>query len=423
MVSGTIGREGMRESFPACRSCGGEHLEKVLSLGNMPLANALLTPQQLQQVEPKYPLDLAFCPRCTLVQITETVPPDQLFTNYLYFSSFSETMLKDSEELAYRLITSRSLGENSLVVELGSNDGYQLQFFLKKGVPVLGIDPASNVARIAQEKGIRTLCRFFGEKLARELCEEGTCADIIIAKNVLAHVADLHGFVEGIRILLRAGGTAIIEVPYLKDLIDRREFDTIYHEHLCYFSLTALDHLFRAHQMILSDVERIPIHGGSLRLSVSHEGEAEPGNSVASLLCQERGWRVDSLESYVGFGREVENIRASLRSLIQSLKDHGKRVAAYGAAAKGAVLLNCCGIGTDLIDFAVDLNPHKQGLFLPGVHLRVYSPSRLLEEMPDYTLLLAWNIADEIVRQQAEYIRRGGRFIVPIPEPRVIGGA
>lgn len=395
-------------------------MQLVLSLGKMPLANALLTAGQLREPETTYPLDLAFCPKCTLVQITETVPPDQLFAEYVYRSSFSETMLKDSRELAGQLMKSLSLNATSLVVELGSNDGYQLQFFVKEGIPVLGIDPARNLARVAEAKGVRTLCDFFGEKLAYELRLKGSSADVVIAKNVLAHVADLNGFVEGIHILLKKNGIAVMEVPYVKDLIDRCEFDTIYHEHLCYFSLTALDRLFRRHKMVLTDVERTPMHGGSLRLCVAHRGQAQPRDSVESLLRDEVEWKTNRVESYLVFAREVKKIKASLTSLLKSLKCEGNRIAAYGAAAKGTVLLNYCGIGESLIDFVVDVSPHKQGRYMPGVHLAIYPPSRLLKEMPSYTLLLTWNLAAEILGQQAEYLRRGGMFIIPIPEPRVV---
>lgn len=406
---------------PVCRICGRFDLGLILSLGQMPLANALLTAEQLSQSEPTYPLDLVFCPHCTLVQITETVSPEKLFQEYLYFSSFSDTMLRHAQTLVERLIVTRSLGKNSLVVELASNDGYLLQFYVQRGIPVLGIEPAVNVARVAQvERNVPTLCEFFGDELARQLREQGKRADVIHAHNVLAHVADLNGFVEGIQLLLKEHGIAVIEVPYVKDLIDRCEFDTIYHEHLCYYSLTALDRLFRQHELMLADVERIPLHGGSLRLFVAHEGNAQPSAAVQSLLDEEAAWGVDQIGFYLDFGRRVKQIKRTLCSMLKSLKGDGKRVAAYGAAAKGTVLLNYCGIGKDFIEFVVDRSPYKQGRYMPGVHLPIYSPSQLLEEMPDYTLLLAWNFADEILKQQAEYLRRGGKFIIPIPEVKVI---
>jgi SAM-dependent methyltransferase len=385
----------------------------------MPLANASLTAEQLHGTEPKYALDLAFCPQCTLVQITETIPPTTLFDNYLYFSAYSKTMLQESEQLANRLIESCGLNPTSLVVELGSNDGYQLQYFLARQIPVLGIDPAKNIAKVAEEKGVTTICDYFGPNLARQLAKKGQLADLMIAKNVLAHVADLDGFVEGIRILLKDEGVAVIEVPYLRDMIERSEFDTIYHEHLCYFSVTALSKLFAKHNLVLKDVERISLHGGSLRLYVAHN--ATPSESVPSLLQEEKEWGVDNAETYLGFAEHVASLKATLKTLLASIKKEGNKIAAYGAAAKGTVLLNYCGIGTDVLDFVVDLSPYKQGRFIPGVRIPIYSPARLLEAMPEYTLILAWNIADEVLKQQTEYRHRGGKFIIPLPQPKVIG--
>jgi SAM-dependent methyltransferase len=393
----------------------------VLSLGWTPLANAYLTAEQLQEPEPTYPLEVAFCGHCALVQITETVPPDRLFREYLYFSSFSDTVLRQAEQIAGRLITSRSLGPKNLVVEVASNDGYLLQYYHRQGIPALGIEPAVNIARVAQEeRGIRTLCEFFGEELAKDLKQQGQSADVIHANNVLAHVADLNGFVRGIQLLLKDDGLAVIEVPYVKDLIDHCEFDTIYHEHLCYFSLAALDRLFRRHALVIEDVERIPIHGGSLRLFVAKAESAQPGASVRGLLDEEAAWGVGRVEFYQGFAQRVEKVRESLRSLLVGLKQDGRHLAAYGAAAKGSTLLNYCGIGREILDFVVDRSNYKQGRYMPGVRVPIYPPARLLEEMPDYVLLLAWNFADEILQQQAEFRRRGGRFVVPIPEVRVV---
>jgi SAM-dependent methyltransferase len=385
----------------------------------MPLANATLSADELRETEPLYPLAIAFCPECFLVQITETVPPQQLFDNYLYFSAYSQTMLHESKLLADRLIESHNLNSGSLVVELGSNDGYQLQYFVAKQIPVLGIDPAKNVAEVAKAKGIPTLCDYFGKNLALELRDKNQLADIIIAKNVLAHVPDLDGFVEGIGSLLKKNGMAIVEVPYLKDIIDKCEFDTIYHEHLSYFSVTSLNQLFRSHGMVLLDIERIPLHGGSLRLSITHDGRQR--ESVQLLLEDEREWGVGFLETYLNFASKVENVKNTLRSLLASIKKDGRSIAAYGAAAKGTVLLNYCGIGLDILDFVVDLSPHKQGRYIPGVRVPIYPPKRLLEAMPDYTLMLAWNIAGEIFNQQGEYRRRGGKFIIPLPKPEIVG--
>jgi SAM-dependent methyltransferase len=402
-----------------CRSCGSADLHAVLSLGSTPLANSLLTEEQLDQPEPRFPLDLVLCRNCTLVQITETVPPEILFRDYLYFSSFSDTMLAHAEELATRVVASRKLGADSLVIEAASNDGYLLAFYLSLGVPVLGIEPARNIAAVAEERGVPTIAEFFDATLATRLAGEGRRADVFHGHNVLAHVADLNGFVEGISTVLADDGVAVIEAPYVKDMIDRCEFDTIYHEHLCYYSLTALEALFNRHGLAVADVVRVAIHGGSLRVFVERAG-VTPTEAVTALLAEEAVWGVGEPDLYDAFALRVTELGTELDALLAGLKANGASIAAYGAAAKGSTLLNVFGIGAGTLDYVVDRSTVKVGRYMPGVHLRIYPPERLLTEMPDYLLLLAWNLADEIVAQQDEYRRRGGRFIVPVPVPEVI---
>ncbi len=358
--------------MPTCRSCQQPQLEPILSLGRTPLANALLTSAQLASPEARYPLDVVFCPRCALVQITETVPPTVLFSEYLYLSSFSDTVVQNAEELTRRLMTSEQLGPGSLVVEIASNDGYLLQHYHHKGIRVLGIEPAANIAKIArEERGIPTRCDFFGDRVADELCAQGHRADVIHGNNVLAHVADLNGFVRGVATLLKPTGVAVFEVPYVKDLIDHCEFDTIYHEHLCYFSLSALAHLFRRHGLALWHVERIPIHGGSLRVfatrtDVSPDERRAPTPAVADLLHEEAAWGAERIDFYQGFAAGVERLRAELLDLLRGLKAQQKRIAAYGASAKGSTLLNYFGIGPETLEFVVDRSTVKQGRYTPG---------------------------------------------------------
>lgn len=403
----------------SCRSCGKRELITILSLGKTPLANALLTREQLAEKEPAYNLDLVFCPSCTLVQITETVPPETLFREYFYLSSFSETMLRHSEENVRELIESRNLNGESLVVEIASNDGYLLQYYKRAGIPVLGIEPARNIAQTAEERGIPTVCEFFDAKLARKLIAEGKRADVVHANNVLAHVSDLNGVVNGMQVLLKETGVAVIEVPYVKDMIDGNEFDTIYHEHLCYFSLTALDRLFRHHGLLIEDVKRLDIHGGTLRIYARKQLSGVRSAVVDRMLAEEAAW-VGNEEFYRGFGNEVERLRVELVSLLSGLKSEGKRIAVYGASAKGSTLMNYFRLGKPLLDFVVDRSTVKQGHYTPGTHLPIYSPDMLLTEKPDYVLLLTWNFADEILQQQDEYRKQGGRFIIPIPEVRVV---
>lgn len=391
-----------------CRLCGETDLQPVLSLGNVPLPNALLADPN--EKEERYPLDLVFCPVCALVQITETVDPKKLFSHYLYFSSVSKTMLEHSKEMVTSLIASERLGTDSLVVELASNDGYLLQYFDQASIKVLGVDPAENVARVANSRGIPTICDFFGEGMASQVPH----ADVVIANNVLGHVADLNGFVRGIRQILKPEGVAVIEVPYVRDMIDRLEFDTIYHEHLYYYSLTALVNLFKWNRLQVQRVERQDIHGGSLRIYVRHPKE-HSDRELIKFLEIENALGVGRMEYYRRFGDQVRDLTNSIRTFLVRLKARDNKIVGYGAAAKGTMLLNHLGIGRNLLDHVVDATPAKQGLYLPGVHVPIVAPEQLGD--PDYILVLAWNFANEIMGKHTEH---AGKFILPIPSIRVL---
>ena len=407
-------------TITACRSCGATDLLLILSLGETPLANSLLTQEQLSHPEPRYALDLVRCSQCSLVQITETVPPETLFREYLYFSSFSDTMLRHAQNSAQTLIRERGLGSNNLVAEIASNDGYLLQYFLQAGIPVLGIEPAANIARVAEDRGIRTVAEFFGQELAQVLVAQSEQADVILANNVMAHVPDINGVVAGIKTLLKPSGVFVMETPYVKEMLDNLEFDTIYHEHLFYYSLVALEALFARHGMAVVDVMRLSIHGGSLRVTVAHEGHQSVRSRVAMLRAEEAAWGVGTPEPYARFADGVGYLKKELKALLNTLKQDGRRLAAYGASAKGSTLLNAFGIGRETLDFVVDRSTVKQGRFTPGTHLPIYATDKLLEAMPDDVLLLTWNFADEILAQQAEYRRGGGKFILPLPVPTVL---
>ena len=402
-----------------CRSCKSDNISVFLDLGETPLSDRLVDPAKRDEAEPIFPLKVAFCSDCSLVQITETVDPNVLFADkYPYYSSFLPALLDHSRENVLARIEDRNLTKDSFVIELASNDGYLLKNYVEAGIPVLGIDPADGPPDAAKKVGVPTLNEFFTDELATKLAAEGKIADVIHGNNVLAHVADTNGFVAGIKKILKPDGVCVIEAPYLKPLIDHVEFDTIYHEHLCYFSVTALDHLFKRHGLYLNHVEELSIHGGSLRLFV--EPFEAPKESVLALLKNEHEIGMDTPAYFQDFADRVNALKSSLVTMVRDLKEEKYTVAAYGAAAKGATMLNFCGLTHEDIDFVVDRNTHKQGQLMPGAHLPILAPEALVEKKPDYVVILAWNFADEILQQQAEYRKIGGKFIVPVPSPRVI---
>ena len=405
-----------------CRSCGSTALEPVLSLGSTPLANSLLTDEDLERPETRYPLDLVFCSDCTLVQITLSVPPEEMFEEYAYFSSFADMVVENARSISTRLIRERSLGADDLAMEIASNDGYLLKNYVEAGVPVLGVDPARNIAGVAEANGVPTLCDFFGIAVAKQLRDQGRRASVIHANNVLAHVPDANGVVAGIATVLADDGVAVVETPYVRNMVDELEFDTIYHEHLFYYSAHALCALFERNGLTMVDVEQLPIHGGTLRVFAARSEFAAPLPAVEELLRTERAAGMTAIGYYQDFAARVSRLAEQLRTLLASLRADGATIAAYGAAAKGATLLNYSGIGTETIAFVADRNVHKQGRYMPGVRLPIVDPAELLVRRPDYLLLLAWNFAEEIIVQQVEYAAGGGRFIVPVPEPRIVAG-
>jgi len=405
----------------ACRACGATELVPIMSLGALPLANALVEPDAASEPDQRFPLDLVVCPSCALVQITETVAPERLFAHYLYFSSCSTTMLHHVEALVDTLVVERALNGASRVVELASNDGYLLQYFQAAGVPVLGCEPAGNVAAEAQARGIPTLRAFFGRDVAAVLHAEGRRADAVLGNNVLAHVPDLPGFAAGVALLLAPRGRAVFEFPYVADLVAGTEFDTIYHEHLCYFSLHAVQALFARAGLVLVDVERQAIHGGSLRVFFTHMEAGVPESpAVAALLREEEVSGLTGEAYYRRFANQVARVRDTLVTELRARKASGQRLAAYGASAKGSTLMNACGIGRDLLDYVVDRSTVKQGRYTPGNHLPILPPEELERRRPDAVLLLTWNFAEEICRQQRPYLDGGGTFLVPVPALRSI---
>jgi SAM-dependent methyltransferase len=405
----------------ACRFCGTPLSHTFVDLGMSPLCESYLTAEQLNQMEPFYPLHVFVCENCFLVQLQEYVSTDSIFTEYAYFSSFSESWLAHSKAYTEKMIERFRLGANSQVVELASNDGYLLQYFVARGIPALGIEPAANVAAAAIEKGVPTLVKFFDREVARQMAADGQQADLLLGNNVLAQVPDLNGFVAGMKILLKPDGVITMEFPHLLRLMEEKQFDTIYHEHFSYFSFLSAEKIFSAHGLALFDVEELSTHGGSLRIYACHSDDRSKDVSprVLSLRAQEKTAGLSTLETYFSFAGQVSEARYGLLDFLISARRAGKRIAGYGAPGKGNTLLNYCSIRSDLLPFTVDRNPYKHGKFLPGSHIPIFPPEHIGETQPDYVLILPWNLKDEIMQQLA-YIRGwGGQFVVPIPEVRL----
>jgi SAM-dependent methyltransferase len=404
-----------------CRFCGSPLAETFVDLGMSPLSNAFLTASQLHRMEPFFPLHVWVCGSCFLVQLEAFETPEQIFGDYAYFSSYSDTWLEHCRCYVAEAVKRFPLGPGSLVVELASNDGYLLQYFQQRGIAVLGVEPARNVAQAAIAKGVPTEAVFFGRDSARRLLAEGRAADLLIGNNVLAHVPDLNGFVAGMKILLKPDGVITMEFPHLVRLIEGNQFDTIYQEHFSYFSFLTAERVFARHGLRLFDVEELPTHGGSLRIYVCHaDSRAQTGRRVARMKSEEAAYGIERIETYRRFGEKVHEVKRDVLAFLIDAWRRGKRVVGYGAPAKGNTLLNYCGIRSDLIEFTVDRSPEKQGKFLPGTHIPVYAPQKIFESKPDYVFILPWNLRDEIVRTMADIRQWGGQFVVPIPRVEVI---
>lgn len=410
----------MRVKEKICLGCSGKLPEPFLDLGKTPLANAYIGPKHVHLPEVTFPLAVAYCPACHLVQLTDLVPPEKMFSEYLYFSSYSDSFLAHARDMTQSLIERFHLTGKSRVMEIGSNDGYLLQYFQQRGIPVLGVEPAKNIATEAERRGIPTLNRFFGSTAIQEIVGNFGMADLIIGNNVLAHVPTINDFLKAVKACLKPNAVAVFEFPYLKELLDKTEFDTIYHEHVFYFSLSAIKNLAERAGLELFDATPQSVHGGSLRIFLQYKGARPITTAVGVLLSEEKASGLTNSESYASFSRDVATLKQELLGMLRGLKELGKRLAAYGAPAKGNTLLNYCGIGTDLLDFTVDRSPHKQGLFTPGSRLPIRPPEDLPKLMPDYTVILPWNIADEIIAQQKDYLHKGGHFIIPVPKPRIV---
>lgn len=405
----------------SCRFCNDQLTETFIDLGKSPLSNSYLTQDDLSKKEVFYPLHVQICKHCFLVQLPKFESPENIFSDYAYFSSYSDSMLQHCAAYTDMMIERFSIDKTWHVVEIASNDGYLLQYFKAKHIPVLGIEPAENVAKAAKEKGIPTESFFFGKATAEKMVQEGKQANVIIANNVLAHVPDLNDFVAGMKILLAPQGVLTIEFPHLLRLIERNQFDTIYHEHFSYFSFYTVQKVFAKHKLCIFDVEEIPVHGGSLRIFVKHADDPTKAitNNVSALLAAESSFGLHQIKTYQSFSLNIANLKRDLLEFMQSIKKMGKKIVGYGAPAKGTTLLNYCGIGQDLLPFTVDRSLYKQGRYLPGIHIPILPPDKIREEKPDYLLLLAWNLKDEIMSQMA-YVREWqGQFVVPIPNLQV----
>lgn len=404
-----------------CRFCGAILSQTFADLGMTPLSNAFLQKKRLNSAEKFYPLRTYVCEECLLVQLEEFESPETIFNDYAYFSSYSDTWLNHAQKYAELMQEKFKLNHSSQVIEIASNDGYLLQYFHQRNIPVLGIEPAANVAQVAQEKGIPTLVRFFGVQTAQELVRQGIAANLLLGNNVLAHVPDINDFVAGMKIVLQPEGTLTMEFPHLLQLMKQNQFDTIYHEHFSYFSLSTVEQIFTKHGLTLFDVEELPTHGGSLRIYGKHASKGvEISNKFTEVKAQEIEAGLDKIQTYLDFENQVKKTKQELLKFLISTKQQGKAIAGYGAPAKGNTLLNYCGIRTDFIDYTVDRSPYKQGLFLPGTHIPIYAVEKLRETQPDYILILPWNLREEII-SQISYIREwGGKFVVPIPQLEVI---
>lgn len=413
---------GFNTKISCCRFCETPLSHTFVDLGMSPLCQTVIEPHQLNHMEPFYPLHSYVCDRCFLVQLQEYVSPKQIFSEYAYFSSYVGALLNNASTYADLMVERFNINSQSQVVEIASNDGYLLQYFAKKGIPVLGIEPAANVAKVAiEEKKIPTVVKFFGQQVAGELAAEKGKADLLLGNNVLAHVPNLNDFVAGMKVLLKPDGVITMEFPHLMRLMEENQFDTIYHEHFSYLLLSTVEKVFAAHGLTLFDVDELPIHGGSLRIYVRHlEDTYKPiGDRVAELKTREEAAGFNKLETYFTFAEKVRETKRKLLELLIAIKREGKTIAAYGAPGKSATLLNYCGIRTDFLDYTVDRNPYKQEKFTPGTRIPIYAPEKLEETKPDYLLILPWNLKNEIMEQMA-YIRNwGGQFIVPIPEAKI----